>query len=223
MLNSLPEKIDPRWTAVLVVDMQNDFVSPGGVWAESGADISMGWQALACIVRLIARARRHAVPVYFVRSTYNSADNRHLSDVWLQQAGRSPSRRFVNIPVCVEGSWGWELAAGLEPRAGDSVITKHRYSAFHRTDLDASLKANGIRTLLVTGVGTSVCVESTVRHAFEHDYYSVIVGDGCGAYTREVHEQALTRMNMMYGEVATSDAIFASWDALAATAPVTRA
>lgn len=218
MLNTLAEKIDPRWAAVVVVDMQNDFISPGGAWDRTGQDISMAQEALTAIVTLIARARDLKVPIAFIRSIYNGEDNRHLSDVYLHQARKHPSGRFIEVPVCVEGSWGWQLAAGLEPDRDDMVIAKHRYSAFHGTDLDARLRKRGIRTLLLTGVGTGVCVEATARQGFELDYYNVILTDCCGAYTRNDHEQALQRLNARFGEVARSGNVFSAWNNLKLTA-----
>jgi ureidoacrylate peracid hydrolase len=211
MLNTLSEKAAPHHTAVVVVDMQNDFVSPGGAWDLGGEDISMAQQALAGITRLIARAREAGVPVFFIRSIYNSADGRHLSDVFLHQAAKHPSGRFSRVPVCIEGTWGWQLAPGLDPRPEDTIVVKHRYSAFINTDLDARLRARGVRTLILTGVGTGVCVEATARHGFELDYYNVIVSDCCGAYTREGHEQGLQRMRSRFGEVASSGEVVGVW------------
>lgn len=206
MLDTLKDKIDPRWAAVVVVDMQNDFVSPGGVFERTGADIGMAQQALAGIRALIAKARERKVPVCFIRSTYDT-----LPEVWLHQSKKHPSGRFVDVPVCIEGTWGWQLADGLDPLPGDLVVTKQRYSAFVGTDLDARLRKRGVRSLLVTGVGTAVCVEATARHAFELDYYNLIVSDCCGAYTRPVHEQGLLRLGGLYGEVVLSAEVFAAW------------
>jgi ureidoacrylate peracid hydrolase len=217
MLETLAEKIDPQWAAVVVVDMQNDFVSPGGAWDRTGEDISMAQEALPRLIGLLARARERRVPIIFIQSVYTTDDNRYLSDVFLHQNKRQGSGRYFEVPVCVAGSWGGELAPGLEARPEDTIVVKHRFNAFFNTDLDLRLRGQGIRTLLLTGVGTSVCVESTARHAFFLDYYNVIVGDCCGAYTRVVHEQALRRMDLMYGEVARSEDVCARWGAVATT------
>jgi ureidoacrylate peracid hydrolase len=119
--------------------------------------------------------------------------------------------RFFDVPVCKEGTWGWELAPGLDPRPDDTTVFKHRYSAFHATDLDLRLRSQGIRTVAVTGVGTAVCVESTVRHGFFLDYYNVIVRDCCGAYSREVHNQAIRRMDYQYGQAVESSEVLSAW------------
>lgn len=211
MLETLEQKIDPRWAALLVIDMQNDFISPGGAWDSCGDDITMGQQALPRLINLIARARQQKLPVIFIKSVYTTDDNRYLSDVFLHQAKRKQHGRYYEIPICVAGSWGGELAPGLEVQPEDTVIIKHRFSGFINTDLDLRLRSQGIRTLLFTGVGTAVCVESTARQAFFLDYYNVIVADCCGAYTREVHDQALRRLDLMYGEVAQSESVIATW------------
>jgi ureidoacrylate peracid hydrolase len=216
ILETLAEKVDPRWAALVVVDMQNDFVSPGGAWDQTGADISMPQEVLPRLVNLVGRARERGVPIIFIKSVYNSDDNRYLSDVFLHQAKRQGTGRYFEVPICVAGSWGGELAPGLEPRPEDTIVVKHRFSAFHNTDLDLRLRGQGIRTLLVTGIGTAVCVESTARQAFFLDYYNVVVADCCGAYTRDAHEQAVRRMDFYYGETARSEDVFAAWGAVAA-------
>jgi ureidoacrylate peracid hydrolase len=161
----------------LVVDMQNDFISAGGVWERTGRDIAMAREALARTAILVSRCARRASP--------------------------RPA------------SWGWQLAAPLEPHEQDSVIAKYGYSAFQSTDLDAQLRRKGVRSLIVAGVGTAVCVEATVRQAFELDYYNVILAECCAAYTRQEHEQALQRMDAYCGEVARSEPVFAAWNACA--------
>lgn len=210
-LSTLEDKIDPRVAALLVIDMLNEFVSPGGAWDRTGEDISLPQKALSNIINLIARGREYGVPIVFIKSIYNTDDNRYLSDVFLQQARRSKKGRYFEYPVCVPGSWGSELAPGLEACPEDTIVIKHRFNAFFNTDLDLTLRSRGLRSLLITGVGTSVCVESTTREAFFRDYYNLIVGDCCGAYSREVHEQALRRMDHQYGQLVDSQAVIAAW------------
>ncbi len=215
-LKTLAEKVDPSLAALLVIDMQNDFISPGGAWERTGEDISLPQVALKNLLRFIPQARAHQVPIFFIKSIYNTDDNRYLSDVFLYQARRHKKGRYFEVPVCVPGSWGWELAPGLEVRPEDAVIIKHRFSAFINTNLDLVLRSRGIRTLILTGVGTAVCVESTTRHAFFLDYYNVIVADCCGAYSRDVHEQASRRLDLQYGEVVKSENVISAWGAIAA-------
>jgi ureidoacrylate peracid hydrolase len=214
ILSTLQEKVDPHWAAVVVVDMQNDFVSPGGAWDVTGQDVSMAQAALPRVIELVAGAREAGVPVIFIRSIYTTNDGRYLSDVFLHQELKKQTTgggRFLDVPVCKEGTWGWQLADGLDVLPQDTIVTKHRYSAFHNTDLDLRLRSQDIRTIVVAGVGTAVCVESTVRHAYFLDYYNVIASDCCAGYTLDVHLQAITRMDFQYGEAARCDQILAAW------------
>ena len=216
ILSTLVEKVDPHWAALMVIDMQNDFVSPDGAFHRTGADITMAQEVLPRLVNLIGRARDHQVPVIFIKSIYTTEDNRYLSDVFLHQMQRKQTGRYFKVPVCVPESWGAKLAPGLEVLPEDTIVIKHRYSAFINTDLDLRLRSQGIRTLLIGGVSTSVCVESTTRHAHFLDYYNVIVTDCCADYHVDIHEQALQRLDLHYGHAAYSKDVVATWQTTAA-------
>jgi ureidoacrylate peracid hydrolase len=213
MLSALVDKIAPKWTAVMVIDVQNDFVSPGGAFQRTGEDVTTGQAILPRIVGLIRVARENQVPVIFITSNYTTDDNRYLSDVFLHQMKRKRTGRYFEVPVCSPGSWGAQLAPGLELLAQDTVIVKHRYSAFINTDLELRLRSQGVRTLLITGVSTSVCVESTTRHAHFLDYYNVILSDCCADYKSNLHEDALRRLDLHFGQIADSKEIIAMWQA----------
>jgi ureidoacrylate peracid hydrolase len=215
IFSTLVEKIAPRWTALIVIDVQNDFVSSGGAFQRTGEDITAGQAILPKIVGLIRMARENRVPVIFITSIYTTDDNRYLSDVFLHQMKRKRTGRYFEVPVCSPGSWGAQLAPGLEVLAQDTVVAKHRYSAFINTDLELRLRSQGVRTLLITGVSTSVCVESTTRHAHFLDYYNVILSDCCADYKSNSHEEALRRLDLHYGQVAESKDILATWQATA--------
>lgn len=213
MLSTLVDKIAPKWTAVMVIDVQNDFVSPGGAFHRTGEDITTEQAILPSIIGLIRVARKKKVPVIFITSNYTTDDNRYLSDVFLHQMKRKRTGRYFEVPVCSPGSWGAQLAPGLEVLAQDTVVVKHRYSAFVNTDLELRLRSQGVRTLLITGVSTSVCVESTTRHAHFLDYYNVILFDCCADYKSNIHEDALRRLDLHFGQVAESKEIIAAWQA----------
>ena len=213
MLPTLVDKIAPKWTAVIVIDVQNDFVSLGGAFQRTGEDVTTAQTILPRIVGLIHVAREKKVPVIFITSIYTTDDNRYLSDVFLHQMKRKRTGRYFEVPVCSPGSWGAQLAPGLEVLAQDTVVIKHRYSAFINTDLELRLRSQGVRTLLITGVSTSVCVESTTRHAHFLDYYNVILSDCCADYKNNIHEEALRRLDLHFGQVAESKDIIASWQA----------
>jgi ureidoacrylate peracid hydrolase len=211
ILASFTAKVDPRHTALLVIDMQNDFCADDGFIARAGRDVSAAQAMAARLPALIGMARDGGVRVVFVRSLYSTPNNNFLSDVWLEQAARKQGGGYTRAPVCAEGPGGGDYYGDLRPGPGDIVVTKHRYNAFHGTDLDLILHANGIRTVVVTGVTTNVCVESTARDSFMRDYYTVVVGDGTAAYTSEEHQTALKTFDRYFGEVASINDLLALW------------
>jgi ureidoacrylate peracid hydrolase len=203
LLGSLAEKVVPRHTALLIVDMQNDFCARGGLVDLGGRDVSAVEEMARHLPALIEAAREHGVLAVFVRSLYSTGRNAFLSDSWLEQAARKQGDGYTLRPVCREGSWEGDYYGDIRPGPDDIVVTKHRYSAFHATDLDLILRSNGIRTVVVTGVSTNVCVESTARDAFMRDYYSVLVGDGTAAYSADEHATTLKTFDRFFGEVTT--------------------
>lgn len=111
----------------------------------------------------------------------------------------------------------------VKPREGEPIVVKHRYSGIMNTELNAVLKQHGIRSLLMTGVSTDTCVESTARDAYFIDYYVNLVEDCCGAFDAEDHRVAIKRFARDYGLVATSTEVMATWQKQAADAPISAA
>ncbi|MCH8077844.1 MAG: isochorismatase family protein [SAR324 cluster bacterium] len=214
-LGSLAEKVRPGHTALLVVDMQNDFCAPGGLVSQDGRDISAAEALVKRLPAFIAEARAAGVLVVFVRCLYTTAENFYLSDVWLEQAARKRKGGYTRIPVCREGSWEGDFSGDVRPEAGDPVVTKHRYSAFHNTDLDTILRANAIRTLVLTGVVSNVCVETTAREGFVRDYYIVAPADGAAAYVEADHLATMSNIDRFFGETTTTAEICACWQSQA--------
>src|SRR5262249_18201571 len=158
ILTTLRQKVDPAHAALIVVDVQNDFCSEEGFFGREGYDMTQIQAAVPRIKRLIDEARAAGVKVVFIRSTY---DPHHLNDPTRERN----LRRGLNKSGCTTGAWGTELY-GVAPIAGEPLVTKHRYSAFQGTDLHIILRSWGIRTLIMTGVTTNVCVESTAREGY---------------------------------------------------------
>src|SRR5262249_39362116 len=154
-----------------VVDMQNDFCAPGGLVSKDGRDISAALEMAGRLPAFIDAARKAGVLVVFIRCVYTTENNAYLSDAWLEQAARKREGGYTRIPVCCDGEWNGDFYGDVRPKAGDVVVTKHRYSAFHATNLDLVLRTNAIRSVILTGVVTNVCVETTAREAFVRDYY----------------------------------------------------
>ena len=211
VLGTLQEKIEPAHTALLVIDMQNDFCAAAGLVARDGRDISQAQEMARRLPRLIEAARESGALVIFVRCVYTAENNPYLSDVWLEQAARERKGGYTSIPVCRDGSWEGDWYEDIRPASGDIVVSKHRYDAFQGTDLDLILRGHGIRTVILTGVVTNVCVETTARAAFVRDYYVAVVADGCAAYLREDHAQTLRNISRFFGVTPSIDEICEIW------------
>ncbi len=203
LLGTLADKIKPPHTALLVIDMQNDFCARGGLVDRGGRDVSAVQDMATRLPGLIDMARRSGVRVVFIRSCYSNARNAFLSDVWLEQAARRQGGGYTLTPVCQDGAWEGDYYGNVRPATDDIVVTKHRYSGFHATDLDMILRSNGVRTIVLTGVSTNVCVESTARDGFMRDYYTILVADGTAAYSIEDHETTLKTMDRFFAEVTS--------------------
>ncbi|MGI0090720.1 MAG: cysteine hydrolase family protein [Nitrososphaerales archaeon] len=213
MLRTLEEKVDPKNAALLIVDMQKDYCSESGAFATVGFDISMTRNMIPRLARLLTEARNSRVPAIYTRSIYNTDPNWYLSDVWLEHKARRQRGIYVSTPALRAGSWGAEFVDEVKPKPEDLIVTKHRYSAFYGTDLEVALRARGIKSLIMTGVSTNVCVESTARDAFFRDFYVVFTSD-CTATNNggeEAHNAALQNIDRCFGIVTTSTQIMECW------------
>lgn len=215
LLSTLEQKVAPVDAALIVVDVQNDFVADGGFFDRIGADVKTVQKSIPNLVRLIDRARAAGVLVIFVQAIY---DAQYLSAPMRERNQRCA----VEMPRCLTGSWGADFYA-VRPAAGDPVVIKHRYSAMLNTELDGLLKRHGIRSLLLTGVSTDTCVESTGRDAYFTDYYVTIVSDCCGAASESDHLGALKRFDRDYGAIVTSDEVIGAWERLGLLSQATAA
>lgn len=204
VLLTLEQKVDPGHTAVLVIDVQKRFLCPGGYYDRTGAELAGIGEMVPRLDRFLSNARAAAVPVIFVAAGY---DAEYQSSVQRERHLRRVGRVF---PVCPSGTWGSEFFV-VAPKPGEPVIVKRRYSAFHGTDLDLLLRNRGIRTLVLAGVATNVCVETAARDAYMRDYYVVIVGDCTAARDDQVHRAALANVEANFGVVSTAEALVSAW------------
>jgi len=219
ILRSLEAKVDPRHTALIVIDVQNDFCAPGGMMDKEGLDLSLAQAMGDRMPALIDAARKAGSTVVFVRNVYSSSGNSYLSDVWLEQATRRRGESYTKRDVCAADSWEGDFYGDIAPLPGEAIITKHRYSAFHNTDLQTVLRANGIRTVVLAGVATNVCVETTAREAFIRDFYVVFLDDGTATYAEADHAATLSIIDRNFGQVATIAEVVDVWGS-GAGAPV---
>ena len=196
------DRLDPRASVLVVIDVQNDFCSPQGIMARSGKDVSGAVEMAPRLAGLIAGAHQVHVPVILVRTTHSEGTT---SEAWRYRIGRRES-----IPNCLPDSWGAEFFS-LKPQPEDFVVTKHRYSAFNSlefTELIAILKRP---SLLFCGVATNVCVETTLRDATCSDYYAALVEDCSSAYSRDLHEGTVQNIRANFGLVVRAEEILGRW------------
>jgi ureidoacrylate peracid hydrolase len=208
LLISLAQKADPGYAALVVVDVQNDFCAADGYFGKLGADVKAVQRMVPTLERLIDTARASGVLVVFVQAIY---DWQYVSAPMRERN----LRKNRDMPRCLTGTWGADFYR-VKPQPGDEVVIKHRYSGITNTELDAVLQRHGIKSLLMTGVATDTCVESTARDAYFIDYYVTLVKDCCGAFNEVDHIGALARFDRDYGAVVTADEVMDCWDSLPA-------
>ena len=218
-IDARPEAIafDPRKTAVIVIDMQNDFGAKGGMFDRAGIDIT-GIQAVVPSVRsALSAARAAGLPVIYLKMGFRA----DLSDAGpptgpnlLKHAPMHVGQQ-VTAPdgsasrILVRDTWNTEIIPELRPLAQDVVLYKTRFSGFFNTDLHEILTRRGVNTLVVTGCTTSVCVESTVRDAMFRNYRCIILED-CAAEPvgntapRTNHEASLLTMQVLFAWISDS-------------------
>jgi ureidoacrylate peracid hydrolase len=211
LLTGLEQKVAPEHTALVIVDVQNDFCAPGGMMDREGNDLVAVQEMAEALPRLIDEARTAGVLVVFVRNVYNTEPNRYLSDVWLEQAARQRKGSYTVSAVCAPDSWEGDFYGEVHPLPGEPVVTKHRFSSFHNTDLETVLRARSIRTVVLAGVASNVCVETTAREAFVRDYYVVFLSDGTATYVGPAHEATLRVIDQFFGQVASIDDVVGCW------------
>lgn len=176
----------PDQSALVVVDMQNAYASSGGYLDLAGFDISGAAAAIGKIAEAVAAARAAGMTVVFFQNGWDAdyqeaggpgSPNYHKSNALKTMRARPE----LHGSLLTRGGWDYALVDALQPLPGDIVIPKPRYSAFYNTNLDSTLRARGIRTLVFTGIATNVCVESTLRDGFFLEYFGVLLHDATHA------------------------------------------
>jgi ureidoacrylate peracid hydrolase len=195
--------LDPRRTAVLVVDMQNAFLDGSGSLARMGVPVGRTRLVVPHVQRVLASARAAKLPVVHLCFVLR----KDLSDLGVLGKRFPPLRELGH---CAEGSWDADFYPGMEPAAGEYVVPKSRFSGFFGTSLDTILRCRAIDTLVVTGVATNVCVESTVRDAFARDYRLVVPREATGSYTEEMEAASLSTLAFAFATVVSVDDVVAA-------------
>ena len=207
-----PIKLDILRTALIVVDMQNGFCKKGGM-----VDVLMGLneESIAPVIRIVKRvieaSRRKGIKIVYLRMSYrpdmSNLGGPESPHYWKETGAVAMHQhpewkgRFLTI-----GTWDWEIIDELKPQPEDIVVNKNRYNGFANTELDSILRTYNIKYLLFLGVATNVCVESTLRDAFFHEYFPILVSDGCGNAGPDYTQRAtIWNVTELFGWVITSD------------------
>jgi nicotinamidase-related amidase len=204
---SMTERFAAVRSALLIVDMQKDFCAAGFGAERLGRDISA---ARAVIPRIqVLRESARSAGVLVVHVAFCTLPG-HASDSgpWLAQRRRSTAS---GDSLCIAGTPGFDFIDELTPADGELVVEKHRYSAFTGTSLDMKLRANRIESLVITGVSTNACVESTARAGCELDYYICVPPDAVGSWDRRLHETTLQNIDHRFGVTLPTADITSIW------------
>ncbi len=214
-----PEPIDLDWsvTALVIIDMQRDFMEPGGFGETLGNDVSRLARAVKPIASVLAAARAMGMLVIHTREGHLP----DLSDAPPAKLERGAPSLRIGDPgpmgrILIRGEVGHDIIPELYPRRGEIVIDKPGKGAFYATSLSDVLDSYAIANLLVCGVTTEVCVNTTVREANDRGYRCVVIADGCASYFPEFHEMGLKMIKAqggIFGWVADSGAVLEAMQA----------
>ena len=223
-----PVDVDFSRSAIVVVDMQNAFVSKGGTLDLAGIDLADAARVVRVIRGVLESARPAGLPIVYLQVGYKP----DLSDAG---GPRSPNyyketamhlmcaRPELKGKLLTEGSWDFAIVDDLAPRPGDLVITKTRYSGFAGTTLDSQLRVRGIQYLFFTGIATNVCVESTLRDSYFLDYWPVLLRDATmAAGGRPAYDASVFNVESFFGWTLASEQLQASLLEFSGNAAATR-
>ncbi len=200
--------VDPRRCALLIIDMQNDFVAPGGYHHRLGRDCEP-LQAIIPNIQFLTRELPGEVKIIHIKTVRepDGSDDHWSIHRLLPERVRASGETLRPEHNVVRGTWGAEIVASLTPRPEDHVFLKRRNSAFYQTDLEMCLRCWDINTLILSGVMAEVCVESTARDAFNRDFDIVIAADGVASRDDHALQAMLKLMNEAFGVVLLVRAI----------------
>jgi ureidoacrylate peracid hydrolase len=198
------EHADLGKSALIVVDMQNDFCHENGSGGRNGGSTTHQQSIVPAMQNLIDAMHHADLPVFFIKTTHDKTTN---TPSWVAR------QRNRAVPTCVTGTWGTEYY-GVAPVEGDIEVIKHRYSAFIRTELELKLRALGVETLLMTGVATNGCVESTLRDGFMLDFFVLLITDGTAGGSPAAFEASLRNVSRHFGWLTDSVELTGLLDAL---------
>jgi len=190
-------KINP---ALIVIDVQNGFVSKGGSYNLLGMDTSQYERIIPRIQDLITKCRNAAIPVFYTQAVRESSGIDLLTRTH-QILPKAREERIMKKPICVRGTWDAEIVDDIKPLSNDHIVIKRRDSAFHDTEIEVWLRSLGVDTLIFCGIDTSICVETSLREAFNIGYDVVLISDATASSNHKHYESTLENVKGYYGLV----------------------
>ena len=198
VFTTIEELVNPKYTALLLIDIQNDYIMPGGTRDKLGDSFELR-QFVPHVKRVLQAARHSDVLVAHVQFTmhpdFAAESSASLRSRLLRRSYKSGDSIDKLVPYCIDGTWGWQIIDELAPLPNEIVIKKHRPSAFIGTSLDIILSSNGIKSVVIVGLVTHGCVLATVIDAQAFGYYPVILRDCVVSHKPVLHDAALLVMS----------------------------
>jgi|YelNatPaOPRAMG01_1025707.scaffolds.fasta_scaffold00916_3 ureidoacrylate peracid hydrolase len=189
-----------RETALIVIDMQNDFVSENGYLGKKHHNLKPVQDTVVKIKKLLEFCRKNGIIVIFTQTIHLSYTD---SNTWKRRSAEKAN----DMGICRQGSTGSEIIEDLAPLNGEPIVIKHRYDAFLDTDLDLILRSKGIRNILIAGTQTNLCVDTTARHGFMLDYSTILVEDCISTPETDLHLPMIRNFEANFGFVMPSSKI----------------
>jgi ureidoacrylate peracid hydrolase len=186
--------------ALVVVDVQNGFVSKGGSYDQLGMSISHYWEVIPKISQLIALCRDAGIPIFYTQAVREKSGIDLLTKVH-KILPRSREERIRKKPICVRGTWDADIVDEVKPAPADHIVVKRRDSAFHDTEIGVWMKSLGIDTIIFCGIDTSICVEASLRDAFNNGYDVILISDATASGSTKHFESTLEIVRDYYGLV----------------------
>lgn len=190
--------------ALLVIDMQNGFVSKGGSYDLMGINVSKYRDVVPSLKRLIALCRKAKIPIFYSQAVREESGIDLLTRSH-RILPKSRSERIKRRPICIRGSWDAEIVEELKPSLDDHVVIKRRDSVFQDTEVEVWLRSLGIDSIIFSGIDTSICVESSLRDAFNHGYDVVLISDATASNNQDHYKSTLDNIRNYYGLVMNLD------------------
>jgi ureidoacrylate peracid hydrolase len=207
--------------ALLVIDVQNGFVSKGGSYDLLGMETTNYTKVIPKIRDLIIMCRNAGIPVFFTQAVREASGIDVLTNTH-QILPKSREERIMKRPICIRGTWDADIVDDVKPVETDHIVIKRRDSAFHDTEIGVWLRSIRVDTLILCGIDTSICVETSLRDAFNIGYDIILVSDATASSNRKHYESTLENVKDYYGIVLELKELFQQLEPYIQAKPVNK-